>query len=379
MKLTIDRADLADLAELAARIVPRKPANPVLGCAHLRAHASGLVLTATDYDLWGTVDQPADVITEGTVCVGAKLLNDVASVMPAGPVELVLDGNRLAVTSGSARATLPTQPAEDFPVRTDDGGDGVQVAGRLFASALENAAKMTPEPGSTPLYRVVMEATPEHLRLWASDRYRLLSVWLPWAGDPPADERTADLLPDTAGIMVRLAKGAATVGLDLPEHDRGTLSMSAGIRRVSSRLADPATRLKMGAFLEIDPPHRFRAAKVDLIDAIEQAAKFCVEKAPVVVNVVDGALTVTGGSDGDGAATLGLAVETDDWPAGGLTVAYNPGYLISMLHAVPAEMVQVALKDTAGNGQPARITPADPAHADYPMVGIIMSIKMPGA
>jgi DNA polymerase III sliding clamp (beta) subunit (PCNA family) len=208
----------------------------------------------------------------------------------------------------------------------------------------------------------------------ASDKYRLLAVRIPWAEQGPDETRTADLLPDAALVLAELSKGAA-VALRLPADETGgVLAASADGRRLLTRLADGG-RIRFERFLDAEPPHRFAAPKADLGRLVEQAGRFCPRGLPVRLHLADGVLTASGGTDDEGAFDNTMEVGAEDWPAAGMALAFSPVFLASMLDAVPAETVCVAVGEP---GKPARITAADPDAADYWMTGVLMPVRIPG-
>jgi DNA polymerase-3 subunit beta len=372
VKLTVHSAALAELAELGKRVVPIRASTPVLGCVVLAADADRLRLTATDYDTWAVGGHPATVLASGRAAVGARLLHDVARAMPAGDVELLADGSRLTVRAAGARAVLPTLPVEDYPAEpAPPAGPALRLPGTRLGRVLEQAAKMAGEPVTPQVHKVMLDAGPEGLQVAATDKYRLLVARLPWTEDGPAEALAADLLPDAALLLAGLSKDTA-VALQFPAGGSGVLAASADGRRLYTRLADPQ-RVAFERFLDSDPPHRLVAPTAELAALVKQASRFCEAKGPVRLSLADGVLTVAGGADDEGFYADSLDVQAEDWPDGGLGLAFNGGYLASLLDAVPAETVCVAVSDAV---KPARITAA--GAADYPMTGVLMPVRLPG-
>ena len=116
MKFRVDRDVLAEAVTWTARSLPTRPPVPVLAGVRLEADSSGVVqLSSFDYEVSARSEITADVSDPGTVLVSGRLLAEIARALPAKPVDLVLEGNKVIVTCGASRFTLLTMPVEDYP------------------------------------------------------------------------------------------------------------------------------------------------------------------------------------------------------------------------------------------------------------------------
>ena len=111
MKLRVDRDILAEAVTWTARSVPARPPVPVLAGVRLEAKGSSLVLASFDYEVSAHCEVAADVEEDGVVLVSGRLLADIAKALPNKPVDLEVEGNKVAVSCGSARFSLATWPA----------------------------------------------------------------------------------------------------------------------------------------------------------------------------------------------------------------------------------------------------------------------------
>ena len=57
----------------------------------------------------------AEIASPGSVLVSGRLLSDITRALPNKPVDFYVDGNRVALTCGNARFSLPTMAVEDYP------------------------------------------------------------------------------------------------------------------------------------------------------------------------------------------------------------------------------------------------------------------------
>ncbi|MGE5515111.1 MAG: DNA polymerase III subunit beta [Bacteroidota bacterium] len=120
MLLTIQRATLQRVLDVAAQVSPANGTTPIIGYVLLTATGEKLHAVATDMDAEIQVAVMAEVKTAGACTVPAKLFAQLISRSSAEQVTLSLDdaAGRLSVFIGRARAQLPTLPVEDFPVWT---------------------------------------------------------------------------------------------------------------------------------------------------------------------------------------------------------------------------------------------------------------------
>ena len=115
MKLRVDRDVLAEAVTWTARSVPVRPPVPVLAGVRLEADEGSLVLASFDYEVSAHCEVAADVEEDGVVLVSGRLLADIAKALPNKPVDLEVEGNKVAVSCGSARFSLAAMAADDYP------------------------------------------------------------------------------------------------------------------------------------------------------------------------------------------------------------------------------------------------------------------------
>jgi len=116
VKFRVERDVLAEAVTWAARGLPSRPPVPVLAGVLLEASEEGtLTLSAFDYEVSAKVTVPADVSESGTVLVLGRLLADISRNLPARPIDVVTEGNKVQVTCGSSRFSLLMMPADDHP------------------------------------------------------------------------------------------------------------------------------------------------------------------------------------------------------------------------------------------------------------------------
>jgi DNA polymerase-3 subunit beta len=119
MKLTCDRSTLNNNLSLAIHAVPSRPTHPVLANIRLFADADNqrIQLTAFDLSLGIRTSFAATVDESGEIAIPAKLLNDIVSRLPDGPISLENepDATLTTLTCLTGNYELRGMSSEEFP------------------------------------------------------------------------------------------------------------------------------------------------------------------------------------------------------------------------------------------------------------------------
>ena len=124
MKLVCAQSDLSTHLSLVSRAVPSRPTHPVLANVLLRAdeETQQVSLTAFDLSLGIRTTFAAEVETGGNVTLPAKLLNDIVTRLPEGPITIDAElaanqseGIVAVLTSASGRYQVRGMGAEEYP------------------------------------------------------------------------------------------------------------------------------------------------------------------------------------------------------------------------------------------------------------------------
>ena len=137
VKFRVERDVLAEAVSWVARGLPARPPVPVLSGILLVADAEGTVtLSAFDYEVSAKITIAADVAEPGTVLVLGRLLADISRNLPARPVDVAVDGNKVQVTCGSSRFSLLQMPADDYPTLPASPQASGSIDGQAFTHAV---------------------------------------------------------------------------------------------------------------------------------------------------------------------------------------------------------------------------------------------------
>src|SRR6516162_4502666 len=228
LKFRLVRESFADAVSWVAKNLPARPAVPVLSGVLLSGSDQGLTISGFDYEVSAEAQVAAEIACPGTVLVSGRLLSDV---------------NRVALTCGNARFSLPTMPVEDYPTLPALPEGTGSLPADLFAEAIGQVAIAAGRDDTLPMLTGIrVEISGDTVVLAATDRFRLAVRELTWSALAP-DTEAAVLVPaktlseaakaSADGSDVRLSLGAGTgVGKD------GLLGISGNGKRSTTRLLD---------------------------------------------------------------------------------------------------------------------------------------------
>ncbi|MGV9826872.1 DNA polymerase III subunit beta [Gordonia sp. NPDC003429] len=389
MKFRVARDQFADAVAWVARSLPTRPPVPVLGCVVLLADDSGLTVSGFDYEVSAQETIAAEIAEPGQVLVSGRLLADITKALPAKPVDVSLDGSRVAITCGSAKFSLPTMPVEDYPQLPDVPGVTGTIPAQIFAEAISQVAVAAGRDDTLPMLTGVrVEIDGKTVVLAATDRFRLAVRELEW--DPTDDAASgAVLVPaktlsdsartagseGTGDVSLAFGSGAALGG-------EGILGILGENKRTTTRLLDA----EFPKFRQLLPASHTAVATIDsspLIDAIKRVALVAERGAQVRMEFTDGSVLLTAGGDEAGRAEEELPVQFHGEP---LTIAFNPTYLQDGLSAIGVPTVDF------GFTTPSRPAVLRPSTGDEPVADesgafvapdsaftyLLMPVRLPG-
>ncbi|WP_065091469.1 DNA polymerase III subunit beta [Rhizobium leucaenae] len=335
MRLTIPKSDLARVLTNVGRVVESRTTIPILSSVMLTATADRLQVTGTDLDIVATDAAVATVSQEGTLCVDAKLLADIAK-KSSGDISLSEDNGQLIVKSGRSVFKLATLPAADFPTLGADKYDAtfdIDLAS-LFAPV---AFAISDEQTRYYLGGVFFHIKDGTATAVATDGHRL-------------SRNKGPSIPEFEGVIVP----KKTVGL-LP---KGVVSVQVSTAKIKITAGDFVLTSKLidGTFPDyqrVIPTANDKLVTVDrdtFMKAADRVATVSSEKARAVkLSIAEGSIGFSV-SSGDAAANDEVEAEYDGEP---IEIGFNSRYVTEIMGVLPAGSVQLALADA---GSPAVIT-----------------------
>ena len=333
MHIRVERDALAQAVTWAARTLPSRPSMPVLSGVMLIADQDSLTLSSFDYEVSARVQLNVDVIEIGKVLVSGRLLADITKALPAAPVVLKLEGNRVLIECGRSSFTLPTLPVEDYPALPDMPTTAGSVNGDVFSEAVAQVAIAAGKDDTIPvLTGIRVEIDGSHVTLAATDRYRLAVRTFPWSPTKTSIELNT-LVP--ARILADAAKSmgsAQAVELAIAPDGEKLIGFEAEGMRTTTRLLDG----EFPKYRSLLPNESSTTAIVDtteLVNAVKRVALVAERNTPIRMHFAHGEINMRAGSGDDAQANEVLEVDVDGDP---IEIAFNPGYLLDGLHAIDA-------------------------------------------
>ncbi|MBE7192700.1 MAG: DNA polymerase III subunit beta [Gordonia polyisoprenivorans] len=349
MKFRVARDEFSDSVAWVARSLPSRPPVPVLGCVVLEAPDetgsdanAGLTISGFDYEVSAQESIAAEIAEPGKVLVSGRLLADITRALPNKPVDVTLDGSRVAIACGSAKFSLPTMPVEDYPQLPDVPAITGSIPADRFAEAVSQVAIAAGRDDTLPMLTGVrVEIEGNTVVLAATDRFRLAVRELEWDPAQP-DVSGAALVPAKTLSESAKTAGAEGTGAVRLAFGSGDAIGSEGILGILGESKQTTTRLldaEFPKFRQLLPAAHTAVATVEsapLIEAIKRVALVAERGAQVRMEFTEGSVLLTAGGDEAGKAEEELPVEFRGEP---LTIAFNPGYLQDGLSAINAKSV----------------------------------------
>jgi len=341
VNVTIERKSLLDLLGKASQAAARKPLQPVLGMVLLDATPEGLAVRASDTETgYSGVGEVSQTKTQGAVLVeAAKILASVRA-LPAGPVQLKTENNRLVLRSGRAAFRLPWVSLDDHPGWMPEISNGLHLScasGDLRAALSQVSFCVSPDDARYGLNGLNAEYSGDVLRLVATDGTRLALAEIEAKGDAEIPERT--LIPRTACDALRRV---------LPDtEDEVTIAFGDGLMQVELDSEVWTFRLIDGEFPDyrLVMPESTATNAVVSVDALKQAclrAKVAQGHTSRATRVEWTATTaeIIADANEHGSCSETIEVETT---GPGLVIGLNGGYVLEALGAIPGPTVEIGM------------------------------------
>src|ERR1700751_124839 len=195
LKFRLVRESFADAVSWVAKNLPTRPAVPVLSGVLLSGSDEGLRISGFDYEVSAEAQVAAEIASPGSVLVSGRLLSEITRALPNKPVDFYVDGNRVALSCGSAKFSLPTMPVEDYPTLPALPEETGTLPVDLLAEAISQVAIAAGRGDTLPMLTGIrVEISGETVVLAAPDRFRLAVRELTWSASSP-DIEAAVLVP----------------------------------------------------------------------------------------------------------------------------------------------------------------------------------------
>jgi DNA polymerase-3 subunit beta len=343
MKFTAEREVLLRPLQLVTGVVERRHTLPVLANVLVRAKDGLVTITGTDLEVSLSAVAPgASIEVEGVTTIPARKLTDIWRSLPEGAsVTLELEDGRVIVRSGRSRYALATLPAADFPpLESADGEREATLPRASLARLIDQVSfSMAQQDVRYFLNGMLLELTPQHVRVVATDGHRL--AMSTFGQGVEGAGRTQAIIP---------RKGVLELGRVLAEAgDDVVLRLGSNHLRVDTSGYSLVTKLIDGKFPDYEkvvPRERGHSVVGDretLKQACSRASILSNEKYRGVRLILDREqLTIQANNPEQEEALEVVAVEYDGEP---MEIGFNVSYLQDVLSVLDTAQVRLSVVD----------------------------------
>lgn len=175
MKIQILQENLAKGLTIASRTVSTKAQLPILANILLEAKNSGFFVSATNLEMGVNLNLGAKIEKEGKITIPARVFTEVVSSLPAGKIDLEVEGSLLKIFTSNYQATFNGIPAEEFPrLPTYKEEELISLPADKLLEAIDKVAFAAATDDTRPVLTGVMfKIEGKSLSLVATDGYRL--------------------------------------------------------------------------------------------------------------------------------------------------------------------------------------------------------------
>ncbi len=338
MKVTVLVENLKRSLAIVNKGVSTRPQMPILSGVLVRANSEGLELVSTDLEISFWVKLGAKVIEEGEAVLPAKLFTELVSSLPVGPVDLVVEGEKIKIISKNTKSEMLLQKSEDFPSIPRFSKTHLSVGSGVFREKVEKISISSAKDDTRPvLTGILWDIRGDEVVMAATDGYRLGVNKMRIKGDGEKFEGKV-ILP--AKSLVEVSRVASELSeekilIDINKADQQVI-FSIGSVEVASRLIagdfPPYQQIMPNTYTT-----RLSFNKDDFADSVKRAKLFARDNANIVKLVVDREkMTIAAESTQVGTNSSDLEVEIE---GGDITVAFNAQYLLDYLSICTDEQI----------------------------------------
>jgi DNA polymerase-3 subunit beta len=186
MKLTSTRENLLYSLDIASTFAGKHANLPILQNILIRAHESGVEISATNLEVSIKTHIRAKVEVPGSFTVPARTVTEYIRLLTNDQVELTLEGNELVIRSSGSETKIKGFPAEEYPVipGIEEGHTyliNANILRETIAKVSISCAKNEIRPEFSGVFCRFKSERYEGLLMAATDSYRLSEARVPIA------------------------------------------------------------------------------------------------------------------------------------------------------------------------------------------------------
>jgi len=371
MQFVMARGALQKELAFVQGIVERKNTIPVLANILIESKGEGAIqISGTDLDVTIRCDAEAEEIkTQGSICVQARKLFDIARLLPDGPVSFRKEENEwVTVECGRSKFRLPGISKDTFPELPGFKSTPLQLPASLLKLLIDRTIfAITQEEGRYTLSGAKFELDKQGAKMITTDGHRLAFV---------ATKEIGKEL-EGAGLDVLIPRKTLAELTKLTADFEGDINLGSDENhvyfQVGSRLL--ISRMLSGQFPNYEmvmPKNNDRSAIFDTLSlnqAVRRVALMADDRSHAIrfhLSKEQLLISSQNAEEGEARETLGT-----DFTGEETEIGFNAQYLQDFLNVVGSEKVAFEFKD--GNSQ-AQLRPVADDKYDYRY--IIMPMRL---
>ena len=344
MKFTVESAALTESVQWVSRSLSTRPIMTALLGIVIDANTD-VNLSASDLETSAQSSFKAEIKEKGRVLVPGRLLAEIARLLPNKPTTFTLEGNRVQVTSGSAKFALPILPLNEYPNLPKLPSTSGMIAGDIFATAVNQVAIAAGRDDSLPtLTGIHVSITKNTITMAATDRYRLAVCEIPWTPTDPELTTSALLRARTLADAARTIATTKEISFAIAPTSatERLIGFSTESKSMTSRQLDG----NFPDYKHLIPAESASSATIEvaaLLEAVRRVALVTEKNTPLRFKCGP-TLQLEAGMKEEAQANEELTINYTGEP---IEIAFNPSYLIDGLSALGTTYVHMGF--TASN------------------------------
>jgi DNA polymerase-3 subunit beta len=234
MKLQVTQENLNKALSSVARVASTRSTLPILSNVLLKTVKNRLSVSATNLDIAVTHYIGSKVVSDGSITIPARLIQDLVSNLPGGVIDLNLDDNKLHINSKMYKSVMNGVSSEDFPVMPAiEKGQTISLPATSLKHSLSQVVIAASNDETRPILTgVYFNSFNKNLYIVATDSYRLAEKLI-----VATDQQTNILVPASAISDLLRIIGDYSGDVSIT-YDEQQVLFAAGDIELTARLID---------------------------------------------------------------------------------------------------------------------------------------------
>ncbi len=374
MKLTCSPEALSHALQVVSRAVSPRTTLPILNNVLLETSPEGLKLTATNLEIGIVNHVDAEIQSEGSVTLPAKLLTEFVAQLHDDQLEMELDASTQTLTvkcgpyhdvkiKGIGANEFPPLPAREDSLKL------VVDQADLLPAIEQTVVAASSDDGRPVLTGVLTQLEGETMTLAATDGHRLAVKAIKTKsseGEPAEDGANSVIIPARALVeLSRVLKAEGTVEMALGRSRNHVFFSVPGVE-VMSRLIE-GTYPNYSQVIPEQSNTTITVSTKELLDRTRGVSIFARDSANVVrIKTEAGEISISANTSEVGSSEASVSAEIE---GADIQIAFNSRYLLDVLALVGSDKVAMGFN---GPLSPGVVKPA--GNDDYTYV--IMPVRV---